>query len=70
MHLPKLGRTTSFHTPLPFYLFDLPFYSDLLGFLFGLAILSALLFWGTARGWQLSERIRYGQLMDGAEPAY
>src|SRR5208337_2939480 len=51
------------HT-LPFYLFDLPFYSDLLGFLFVVAILSALLFWATARGWQLFERVRYGQLLD------
>jgi len=52
-----------FSHPLPFYLFDLPFYSDLLGFLFGLALLSALLFWGTARGWQLFERFRYGRLL-------
>src|ERR1700736_3863357 len=36
---------------LPFYLFDLPFYSQLLGFLFVLAILCALAFWATARGW-------------------
>ena len=50
-----------FSHPLPFYLFDLPFYSDLLGFVFGLALLSACCFWGTARGWQLSERIRYGK---------
>ena len=54
-----------FSHALPFYLFDLPFYSDLLGFLFVLAILCALLFWVTARGWQLFERVRYGQLMDG-----
>ncbi len=48
-----------FSHALPFYLFDLPFYSDLLGFLFVVAILSALLFWVTARGWQLFERVRY-----------
>ena len=42
-----------FSRPLPFYLFDLPFYSQLLGFVFALAILCALLFWATARGWQL-----------------
>ncbi len=53
-----------FSHALPFYLFDLPFYSDLLGFVFVLAILSALLFWVTARGWQLSERIRYRLVTD------
>ena len=42
-----------FSRPLPFYLFDLPFYSQLLGFIFVLAILCALVFWATARGWQL-----------------
>jgi uncharacterized membrane protein (UPF0182 family) len=42
-----------FHRPLPFYLFDLPFYSDVIGFVFVLAILCALVFWATARGWQL-----------------
>jgi hypothetical protein len=54
-----------FSHALPFYLFDLPFYSDLLGFLFGLAIFSALVFWITARGWQLFERLRFGRLLDG-----
>jgi hypothetical protein len=48
-----------FSRGLPFYLFDLPFYWNLLGFLLGVAIISALLFWVTARGWQLFERIRY-----------
>jgi uncharacterized protein len=61
---PEAWQDHVFSRPLPFYLFDLPFYSGLLGFVFGLAILSVLLFWGTARGWQLSEGIRYGQLID------
>ena len=60
-----LGKTTSFHTRYRFIYSICRSIPDLLGFVFGLAILSALLFWGTARGWQLSERIRYGQLMDG-----
>jgi uncharacterized membrane protein (UPF0182 family) len=47
---------------LPFYLFDLPFYSDLLGFVFALAILSALVFWATARGWQLIDHFRFSYL--------
>jgi uncharacterized protein len=62
---PDAWQDRVFSHPLPFYLFDLPFYSDLLGFLFVLAILSALLFWITARGWQLVERFRYGRLIDG-----
>ena len=62
---PDAWQDHVFSHALPFYLFDLPFYSDLLGFLFVLAILSALLFWVTARGWQLVERVRYGRLMDG-----
>jgi uncharacterized membrane protein (UPF0182 family) len=48
-----------FSRPLPFYLFSLPFYSQVLGFVFVLAILCALAFWATARGWQLFERFRF-----------
>jgi uncharacterized membrane protein (UPF0182 family) len=54
-----------FSRSLPFYLFDLPFFAEVLSFVFFLAILCALVFWATARGWQLAERFRYGQLMDG-----
>jgi uncharacterized protein len=42
-----------FSRPLPFYLFDLPFYSNVLTFVFVLAILCVVVFWTTARGWQL-----------------
>ena len=55
-----------FSRALPFYLFDLPFYSEVLGFVFVLAILCALVFWATARGWQLAERFRYGRLSGGS----
>ena len=48
-----------FSRPLSFYLFSLPFYSQVLGFIFVLAILGALVFWATARGWQLAERFRF-----------
>src|SRR5579883_1222731 len=48
-----------FSRALPFYLFSLPFYSQALGFVFALAILSAIVFWATARGWQLFERFRF-----------
>ena len=54
-----------FSRGLPFYLFDLPFYAQVLGFVFVLAILCALVFWATARGWQLAERFRYGGIGDG-----
>jgi len=54
-----------FSRGLPFYLFDLPFFAQVLGFAFVLAILCALVFWATARGWQLVERFRYGTLHDG-----
>jgi uncharacterized membrane protein (UPF0182 family) len=55
-----------FSRSLPFYLFDLPFYTEVLSFVFVLAILCALVFWATARGWQLAERFRYGRLTDGS----
>jgi uncharacterized protein len=51
-----------FSRGLPFYLFDLPFYSQVLGFVFVLAILCALVFWATARGWQLADRFRYSRM--------
>jgi uncharacterized membrane protein (UPF0182 family) len=50
---PNAWQDPVFSRGLPFYLFALPFYSQLLGFCFVLAILCALLFWATARGWQL-----------------
>ncbi|MCC7174393.1 MAG: UPF0182 family protein [Bryobacterales bacterium] len=46
-----------FGRPLSFYLFSLPFYTVLLRFLLGLSILSALIYWITARGWQLVDRL-------------
>src|SRR5580704_5689220 len=56
-----------FSRGLPFYLFDLPFYAEVLGFVFVLAILCALVFWATARGWQLAERFRYGRFDSGSD---
>jgi uncharacterized membrane protein (UPF0182 family) len=50
---PDAWRDQVFSHALPFYLFGLPFYSEVLGFVFVLAILCALVFWATARGWQL-----------------
>jgi uncharacterized protein len=50
---PDAWRDQLFSRPLSFYLFDLPFYSQVIWFVIALATLSALIFWGTARGWQL-----------------
>jgi len=46
-------RDPVFALPLGFYLFDLPFYSLLRGYVLGLAIVAALVYWATARFWQL-----------------
>src|SRR5229473_3225350 len=62
---PDAWKDQVFSRALPFYLFDLPFYSEVLGFVFVLAILCALVFWVTARGWQLAERFRRGRLSGG-----
>jgi uncharacterized membrane protein (UPF0182 family) len=66
---PDAWKDQVFSRGLPFYLFDLPFYSQLLGFVFVLAILCALVFWATARGWQLAERFRYGRLRIDSDSA-
>ena len=59
---PNAWRDQVFSHTLPFYLFDLPFYSEVLSFVFVLAILCALVFWMTARGWQLAERFQLDRL--------
>ncbi|HCC59110.1 MAG TPA: UPF0182 family protein [Solibacterales bacterium] len=50
---------------LGFYLFDLPFYSALLGYVLALAVVAGVLFWITARGWQL--RYRMAEVRDMRE---
>ena len=45
-----------FNQPLSFYLFDLPFYSLLRGYLLAVVILCILVYWVAARGWQLRYR--------------
>jgi hypothetical protein len=42
---------------LAFYFFRLPFYIQLLRFVFVLAVFSILVFWASGRGWQLFERL-------------
>ena len=43
-----------FGKPVAFYLFDLPFWSDLRTYIFTIVIIHAILvYWLVARGWQL-----------------
>jgi uncharacterized protein len=50
-------RDSVFQQPLSFYLFDLPFYNLLRGYVLGLVIVAILLYWIAARGWQLRYRM-------------
>jgi uncharacterized membrane protein (UPF0182 family) len=59
---PNAWNDPVFSHDLSFYFFKLPFYSQVLGFVFVLAIVCAVLFWATARGWQLW--LRGGQFSD------
>ncbi|MBI3693233.1 MAG: UPF0182 family protein [Acidobacteria bacterium] len=67
---PDAWRDPVFSRTLPFYLFDLPFYSELLGFLFVLAILSIVVFWLTARGWQMADRFRRWRRSGGSPETF
>ena len=58
-------RDPVFGHTLPFYFFDLPFYSELLGFVVALACVTALIYWLTARGWMLQQQAR--DLREGIE---
>jgi len=42
-----------FGQPATFYLFDLPFWSDIRGYILAMVIVTILIYWVTARGWQL-----------------
>lgn len=46
-----------FGLPLGFYLFDLPFYSVLRGYLLALTLAAAFLYWVAGRGWQLRDKL-------------
>ena len=54
-----------FNMPLSFYLFDLPFYGMIRGWILALAIFSILLYWIAARAWQL--RYKLPDLRNAAE---
>ncbi len=49
-------RDPVFGHPLAFYLFEVPFYSLVLGLIVGLSLLAMLVYLAAARGWQLRSR--------------
>ena len=56
------GAATAWHdpvfgNPLAFYLFKIPFYSDLLGLLLAIVVLGALIYWIAERAWELTSRV-------------
>jgi len=64
------AATTTWHDavfgkPLSFYLFDLPFYNLLRGYVLGVVIICILVYWVAARAWQL--RFRLPELRDARE---
>ena len=63
-------RDPVFSRTLPFYLFALPFYSDLLTFAFVLSILSIVVFWATARGWQEVQRFHSWRRSGGSAESF
>ncbi len=48
-----------FNQPLSFYLFDLPFYSLLRGYVLALSIACIVVYWAAARGWQLRHSLPF-----------
>jgi uncharacterized membrane protein (UPF0182 family) len=50
---PDAWKDQVFSRSLSFYLFDLPFYSEVLWFVIAMATFCVLIFWATSRGWQL-----------------
>ncbi len=51
-------RDPVFQKALPFYFFDLPFYSMLLRALVALSLATIIVYWIFARGWKLRSRLR------------
>ncbi|HLY20496.1 MAG TPA: UPF0182 family protein, partial [Bryobacteraceae bacterium] len=63
-------RDAIFGLPLKFYLFDLPFYSDLRGYLLALVIVCVLVYWVAARGWQIRHRLPELSEMRQLDPSF
>ena len=62
---PVPGADPIFGHPLRFYLFDLPFYRDLLALVLALGRVPSLIHWLTARAWSLRndiDRLRQGDI--------
>jgi uncharacterized protein len=57
-----------FQLPLSFYLFDLPFLNVLRGFLLAVTIAAAFVYWLTARGWQLRDKLPEIQQSQEVDP--
>jgi uncharacterized protein len=56
------GAATAWHdpefgNPLSFYIFNLPFYSVLLKVVLTVAVVAGIIYWATARGWELRRRM-------------
>ncbi len=58
-----------FGKPLTFYLFDLPVLDVLRGYLIGVTIVAAIVYWITARGWQLRDQLPQLQQSQEVDPA-
>jgi len=54
---PDAWSDAVFGLPLSFYLFDLPFYGMLRGYVLAVTIVGALVYWLAARAWQLRYRV-------------
>jgi len=50
-------QDTVFQKPLSFYLFDLPFFLMLRGYVLAIVIFCILIYWIAARGWQIRDRL-------------
>ncbi len=55
-------RDPVFGNPLPFYFFDLPFYSLLLRYVLAVAFVTTVVYWLAARGWMIRQQI--GDLLE------
>jgi hypothetical protein len=55
---PSAWTDPVFGEDLGFYMVRLPFYTQLLRFVFVLAVFTILVFWASGRGWQLFERLK------------
>ncbi len=54
----------AFGNPLSFYLFDLPFYTSLHGYVLTVTVIAALIYWITARFWQIKDDLPRLQQME------